>query len=73
MANLARKWGEKFFPLHAGEAMSHNPKTISKEILAAKAVSIMEQHAITVLMVTDSENYIDGLINLHDLLKAGRV
>jgi arabinose-5-phosphate isomerase len=67
------KWGEKFFSLHAGEAMSHNPKTISKEILAAKAVSIMEQHAITVLMVTDSQNYIDGLIHLHDLLKAGIV
>jgi arabinose-5-phosphate isomerase len=53
--------------------MTHSPKTIQKDILAAKAVSIMEKYSITVLMVADSENNIEGIIHLHDLLKAGIV
>ncbi len=67
------KWGEEFFSLKAADSMTHRPKTIQKHILAAKAVSIMEKFSITVLMVTDSENNIEGIIHLHDLLKAGIV
>jgi arabinose-5-phosphate isomerase len=67
------KWGEGFFSLKAGEVMTRNPKTISKDTLAAKAVTIMEKYSITVLIVTDNENNIEGIIHLHDLLKAGIV
>ncbi len=67
------KWGADFFSLKAADSMTHSPKTIQKDILAAKAVSIMEKHSITVLMVADSENNIEGIIHLHDLLKAGIV
>lgn len=67
------KWGEDFFSLKAADSMTYNPKTIQKNILAAKAVSIMEKYSITVLMVEDSENNIEGIIHLHDLLKAGIV
>ncbi len=67
------KWGADFFSLRAADSMTHSPKTIQKDILAAKAVSIMEKHSITVLMVADSENNIEGIIHLHDLLKAGIV
>ena len=65
------KWGEDFFSLRAGDVMTHRPKTITGNVLAAKAVSIMEKYAITVLVVVDSENNIEGIIHLHDLLKAG--
>jgi arabinose-5-phosphate isomerase len=51
--------------------MTHRPKTITGNVLAAKAVSIMEKYAITVLVVVDSKNNIEGIIHLHDLLKAG--
>jgi len=65
------KWGEDFFSLSAGEAMTCRPRTISKH--AAKALSIMEKYSITVLVVTDEQNRIEGIIHLHDLLKAGIV
>ena len=67
------KWGEDFFTLTASEAMTFRPRTISKNMLAAKALSVMEKYSITVLVVTDDQNKIDGIIHLHDLLKAGIV
>lgn len=59
--------------LSAGEAMTKNPKTISKTDLAAKAIAIMEKYAITSLVVVDNDKEIEGVIHLHDLLKAGVV
>jgi arabinose-5-phosphate isomerase len=67
------KWSEEFFTLKAGDVMTHKPKTITKNVLAAKAVAIMEQYSITVLMVIDDENKVEGVLHLHDLLKAGIV
>jgi len=67
------KWGDKFFSLKAGDVMTHSPKTITSNMLAAKAVSIMEKYSITVLMVTDETESVKGVIHLHDLLKAGIV
>jgi arabinose-5-phosphate isomerase len=57
----------------ASEIMSKNPKSIGKEKLATKALSIMEQHSITSLVVTEDDKNIDGIIHLQDLLKAGIV
>jgi arabinose-5-phosphate isomerase len=65
------KWGEDFFSLKAGDAMTFSPKTITKNILAAKAVAVMEKYAITALVVADSDKNIEGVIHLHDLLRAG--
>ncbi len=67
------KWGEEFFSLKAGDVMTYNPKILRKNMLAAKAVSMMEKYSITVLMVTDDDNNIEGILHLHDLLKAGIV
>ncbi len=67
------KWGEDFFSLKAGDVMTHRPKTIKKNVLAAKAVAMMEKYSITVLVVADEEATIEGIIHLHDLLKAGIV
>jgi arabinose-5-phosphate isomerase len=54
--------------------MTRNPKTISADALAAKAVAIMEQHSITCLFVLgNSGKKPIGLVHLHDLLKAGVV
>ncbi|MDC0946951.1 KpsF/GutQ family sugar-phosphate isomerase [Nitrospinaceae bacterium] len=58
--------------LKASNMMSKNPKTITKETLAAKAVQIMEEHSITSLIVSE-EGKIQGIIHLHDILKAGIV
>ena len=67
------KWGEDLFSLQAGDVMTHRPKNLRKNMLAAKAVALMEKYSITVLMVTDDDNNIDGILHLHDLLKAGIV
>lgn len=65
------KWGKKFFDMKAGEVMTKNPKTISEDELAVKALSIMETHSITSLAVPDSTGKAIGVIHLHDILKQG--
>jgi arabinose-5-phosphate isomerase len=67
------KWGKAFFDMKAGEAMTKNPKTISAEELAAKALAIMEKHSITSLVVADTSGRAQGIIHLHDILKKGIV
>lgn len=57
--------------LKAKEAMSKSPKTIATNELAAKALAIMEKYSITSLVVTDKTGAAEGLIHIHDLLKAG--
>lgn len=57
----------------AKDIMSHNPKIISRDTLAAKAVRIMQDHTITSLAVASSTKKIEGIIHLHDILKAGVV
>ncbi|MBI4681837.1 MAG: KpsF/GutQ family sugar-phosphate isomerase [Nitrospirae bacterium] len=67
------KWGRDFFSLKAEDFMTHRPKTVKKNMLAVKALTLMEKYSITVLVVADEEDNIDGVIHLHDLLKAGIV
>lgn len=68
-----QKGGKAFFDMKAGDVMSRDPKTISEEELAAKALSIMESHSITSLVVSDEEGRPKGIIHLHDILKKGIV
>ncbi len=65
------KWAGKLFELTAEEVMSENPKTVSEDELAAKALSIMENHSITALIVSDTGGRVIGIIHLHDVLKQG--
>jgi arabinose-5-phosphate isomerase len=67
------KWGGRLFELTAGEVMTRNPKTISQEELAAKALAIMEHYSITALVVPDNKSRPIGIIHLHDILKQGIV
>ncbi|MEK9629280.1 MAG: KpsF/GutQ family sugar-phosphate isomerase [Nitrospinota bacterium] len=62
--------GKDISVMKASDMMVENPKTITKETLAAKAVQIMEEHSITSLIVSNN-NKIEGIIHLHDILKAG--
>ncbi len=67
------KWGGRLFELAAKEVMSKTPKTLREEELAAKALSIMESHSITALVVLDGDGRAIGIIHLHDILKQGIV
>ena len=67
------KWGKAFFDMKAKEVMSKNPRTIPEEELAVKALSIMEKHSITSLIVPDKQRRAAGIIHLHDILRQGIV
>ncbi len=51
--------------------MTKNPKTISADSMATKALAFMEKYSITSLAVCDENNTPMGIIHIHDLLKAG--
>ncbi len=57
--------------LSAGEVMTRKPKTLSRDLLASFALTQMENHNITSLIVVDSDNRPDGIVHLHDLVKLG--
>lgn len=57
----------------AHEIMTSTPRTIKKDNLAVKALRIMEEFSITTLIVSRDGKNIDGIVHLHDLLKAGIV
>lgn len=57
----------------ASEVMTRDPKRIFQHSLAAQALRLMEEHAITSLFVCsgDDRNRITGIIHMHDILKEG--
>lgn len=54
----------------AGECMTRAPKCITADDLAAKALSVMETHAITCLVIPDQSGRPSGIIRLQDILRA---
>lgn len=57
--------------LSTKEVMSLNPKTISGDDMATKALAYMEKFSITSLAVCNDKGEPVGIIHIHDLLKAG--
>lgn len=53
------------------QVMTPDCTTVSKDILAAECLQIMEDKKINALIVTDDKNQPVGALNMHDLLKAG--
>lgn len=53
------------------DVMSHNPKTIKQDLLAAEALHIMETFKITSLVVSNHQKQPVGIIHIHDILRAG--
>jgi arabinose-5-phosphate isomerase len=67
------KSGENLLAKKAADVMTKNPKVISKDALAAEAMAIMENSSITCLLSLDQQSRPEGVVHLHDLLKAGVV
>ena len=53
--------------------MTANCVTIDAERIASEALKIMHDKKINALMVVDSEQRVQGALNMHDLLRAGVV
>jgi len=64
---------ENFLQVRVEEAMTHTPRVIHPDSLAAHAVYQMETHGIMAMPVVDSAHRLIGLVHLHDLLRANAV
>jgi arabinose-5-phosphate isomerase len=54
-----------------GDLVTPNPATISRGVLAAEALRIMEERHISALLVLDDAGRVCGVVNLLGLLEAG--
>ncbi|WP_438965622.1 KpsF/GutQ family sugar-phosphate isomerase [Flavobacterium sp.] len=63
---------DTFSDLTAKDIMTKNPKNINASILVSEALNVLENNAITQLVVMDDNEY-KGIIHLHDILKEGIV
>jgi arabinose-5-phosphate isomerase len=55
------------------EVMTRNCKTAAADQLAAEALEMMQRHKINALVVVDPDHTVVGILNMHDLLRAGVV
>ncbi len=65
------KYKQNMFNISVENIMNTSPKTVHKDALAVKAAGIMEKFSITSLVVENSKGMAEGIIHLHDILKAG--
>jgi arabinose-5-phosphate isomerase len=63
--------GKNLQDISLQEGMKRNPVAISSSLMAADALSIMQQLEITVLAVVDDQGRLEGILHLHDLLGKG--
>lgn len=56
-----------------GDALMPCHYTTQADALAMSAFNIMQDHEITILPVIDAEGKVEGILHMHDLLKAGIV
>jgi arabinose-5-phosphate isomerase len=59
--------------LSAGQAMTLNPVTISRGLLAVEALKVMETYKITAVVVVDDQRTVEGVVHLHDLWRTQMV
>lgn len=63
--------GKKLQDISLAEGMTAKPVTIARDLMAADALSIMQQREITVLAVVGAQGLLVGILHLHDLLGKG--
>lgn len=53
------------------DVMTANCRTIQKGLLAAEALTLMQKHSITSLVIVDETHKPEAVLHLHDLLRSG--
>ncbi|AKA34063.1 MAG: KpsF/GutQ family sugar-phosphate isomerase [Muricauda sp.] len=56
--------------LTAKDIMTSNPKTVSPDVLAIKALESMQEKGISQLLVMDGDEYV-GVVHIHNLINEG--
>ena len=73
--DVRRKHKKSMSNLKVKDIMTKNPLVVQKDILAAKAIKIMQKKRITTLIVgkiiTKNKIKVIGLIHIHQILRAG--
>ena len=73
--DVRRKHKKSMSNLKIKDVMTKNPLVVQKDILAAKAIKIMQKKRITALIVgkiiTKNKIKVIGLIHIHQILRAG--
>ena len=73
--DVRRKHKKSMSKLKVKDIMTKNPLVVQKDILAAKAIKIMQKKRITALIVgkiiTKNKIKVIGLIHIHQILRAG--
>src|SRR5260370_42551047 len=67
LRRLLERRGKDALDMTAGECMTRDPKTISRQEFAATALALMEERKITSLIVVDGNGKLEGVVHLHDL------
>ncbi len=55
----------------AGEIATYNPRSISPDALLSEALGVMNTHKISALFAVDDSGQLQGLVHIHDALRAG--
>jgi arabinose-5-phosphate isomerase len=63
--------GKSMQDISLAEGMTAKPVAIASDLMAADALSIMQEHEITVLAVVGAQGMLVGILHLHDLLGKG--
>jgi arabinose-5-phosphate isomerase len=71
--DLRRAMGPDLLSRQVGEVMTRTPRTIAADALAGEALHAMnaDDRPITALFVVDAGNRPQGILHIHDLLRAG--
>ncbi len=67
-----RRHMEGLLSHRAGDVMTRNPRTVAPDALAEVALAVMNDRKITCLFVKDGPQA-QGILHIHDLLRAGVV
>jgi arabinose-5-phosphate isomerase len=67
LRRLLESKGPDALAMTAGSAMNSNPRTITADEFAFRALSVMEENKITSLVVVDPTRCLIGVLHLHDL------
>ena len=68
--DLRRHMQSDLLAMRVDEVMTQTPRTITADALAATALTIVNDAAITALMIVEDDRPV-GIVHLHDLLRVG--
>ncbi|MEM0899410.1 MAG: KpsF/GutQ family sugar-phosphate isomerase [Pseudomonadota bacterium] len=66
-----RRHAKELWSSRAIDVATKTPITINRNLLAHDAAAFMSEKGITVCLVTDDENRVEGVLSIHDCLRAG--